>query len=178
MTTDLPRFNMQRFAKALTYATHLHARQTRKGSDLPYISHLLAVSSIAMEYGASEHEAIAALLHDAAEDQGGRPTLDAIRAKFGDGVADIVDGCTDAYAEAGAKKPAWKKRKAQYIALRIWLRNTDRAFRRPMPVIWSKPNVSAAIAWLFISMKLGETSTIDLLSATSAGLCGATLWRL
>lgn len=116
MTTHKPRFDMKQFAEALTYAAHLHAEQTRKGSDLPYISHLLGVASIAMEYGGDEDECIAALLHDAAEDQGGKATLAAIRKKFGKPVADIVDGCTDAYAEAGAKKPAWKQRKAGYIA--------------------------------------------------------------
>src|SRR5258708_16582520 len=102
MTSHTPRFPMQKFAEALIYATLLHAQQTRKGSDLPYISHLLGVASIAMDYGANKDEAIAALLHDAAEDQGGEATLDIIRGKFGVGVAKIVDGCTDAYAEAGA----------------------------------------------------------------------------
>jgi GTP pyrophosphokinase len=116
MTTHKPRFDMELFSSALTYATHLHAQQTRKGSDLPYISHLLGVASITMEYGGGEDECIAALLHDAAEDQGGKPTLEAIRMKFGEHVAHIVEGCTDAYAEAGAKKPAWEKRKAGYIA--------------------------------------------------------------
>jgi (p)ppGpp synthase/HD superfamily hydrolase len=116
MTTHKPRFDMQRFAEALSYAAHLHAKQTRKGSDLPYISHLLGVASLTMEYGGSEDECIAALLHDAAEDQGGKPTLRVIRAKFGDVVAEIVDGCTDAYAKPGARKPGWKKRKAKYIA--------------------------------------------------------------
>lgn len=116
MTTHEPRFDMQRFAEALTYAAHLHAEQTRKGSDLPYISHLLGVASLTMEYGGGEDECIAALLHDAAEDQGGLPTLEHIRAKFGDGVADIVNACTDAYAEADAEKPPWEARKAKYIA--------------------------------------------------------------
>lgn len=55
----------ERFADALTYATQLHANQTRKGGAVPYISHLLGVASIALEYGANEDEAIAALLHDA-----------------------------------------------------------------------------------------------------------------
>jgi len=116
MAIHNPRFDMHRFSEALSYATILHAKQTRKGSDLPYVSHLLSVASLAMEYGANEDETIAALLHDAAEDQGGKPTLNVIRRKFGAVVAEIVDGCTDAYAEAGAKKPQWKKRKVQYIA--------------------------------------------------------------
>jgi (p)ppGpp synthase/HD superfamily hydrolase len=127
MTTEAPRFEMQRFAEALTYAAHLHAQQTRKGSDLPYISHLLAVSSITMEYGGSEDECIAALLHDAAEDQGGRTTLDGIQVKFGSRVADIVDGCTDAYAEPGAEKPDWTIRKVEYIA---HLNNASESVRR------------------------------------------------
>ncbi len=116
MTTSSPRFSMERFAEALTYAAYLHREQTRKGSDLPYVSHLLGVASIVMEYGGNESECIAALLHDAAEDQGGKPRLEDIRLKFGSSVADIVDGCTDAYAEAGAEKPEWMKRKAAYVA--------------------------------------------------------------
>jgi (p)ppGpp synthase/HD superfamily hydrolase len=107
---------MQQFAEALNYTARLHAQQTRKGSDLPYISHLPGVASLTMEYGGSEEECIAALLHDAPEDQGGLPTLADIRAKFGDVVADIVDGCTDAYVEEGAKKPDWEERKSKYIA--------------------------------------------------------------
>lgn len=109
-----PRFDMKRFTKALTYTSNLHAQQIRKGSDLPYISHLLGVASIAMEYGGGEDECIAALLHDAAEDQG--VTFDAIRLKFGKRVADIVEACTDACAEPGARKPDWEQRKAEYIA--------------------------------------------------------------
>jgi (p)ppGpp synthase/HD superfamily hydrolase len=116
MTSYSPRFSMERFAEALTFAARLHAQQTRKGSDLPYVSHLLGVAGIAMEYGGGEDECIAALLHDAAEDQGGEPTLALIRERFGDAVADTVAGCTDAYAEAGAEKPPWVQRKVAYIA--------------------------------------------------------------
>src|SRR5947207_2517886 len=84
-----------RFASALTYACTLHATQLRKGTKTPYVSHLLAVAALAIEYGANEDEAIAALLHDAIEDQGGSDTRRRITALFGQTVADIVDGCSD-----------------------------------------------------------------------------------
>ncbi len=102
-----------RFTEALIYATQLHANQTRKGSGVPYITHLLGVTSIALEYGANEDEAIAALLHDAIEDQGGAATREEIRRRFGDNVTEIVDGCTD--ADTTPKSP-WRQRKEAYIA--------------------------------------------------------------
>jgi (p)ppGpp synthase/HD superfamily hydrolase len=103
----------ERFSEALTYATCLHAKQIRKGSGVPYIAHLLGVASIALEYGANEEEAIAALLHDAIEDQGGDSTRQEIRRRFGDTVTAIVDGCTDSET---IPKPPWKERKEAYIA--------------------------------------------------------------
>jgi (p)ppGpp synthase/HD superfamily hydrolase len=102
-----------RFTSALTYATELHANQVRKSSGVPYISHLLGVTSIALEYGANEDEAIAALLHDAIEDQGGAATREEIRRRFGYTVTAIVDGCTDAEI---IPKPPWRQRKEAYIA--------------------------------------------------------------
>ncbi|MEG4799620.1 HD domain-containing protein [Microcoleus sp. ARI1-B5] len=101
-----------RFSDALTYAAELHATQIRKGSGVPYIAHLLGTASIALEYGANEDEAIAALLHDAIEDCGGAPTREAIRQRFGDTVTAIVDGCTDSSA---TPKPPWRDRKQAYI---------------------------------------------------------------
>lgn len=103
----------QRFTAALTYATELHAQQVRKGSGIPYIAHLLGVASIALEYGANEDEAIAALLHDAIEDQGGAATREEIRRRFGDNVTAIVDGCSDTDT---TPKPPWRQRKEAYIA--------------------------------------------------------------
>lgn len=88
-----------RFNEALSYAESLHRKQKRKGTDIPYISHLLIVSSLVLENGGSEDQAIAALLHDAVEDQGGEPRLFEIRQKYGDAVAQIVADCTDACAE-------------------------------------------------------------------------------
>ena len=102
-----------RFSEALIYAASLHATQVRKGSGVPYIAHLLGTASIALEYGASEDEAIAALLHDAIEDCGGPTIREAIRRRFGDTVTAIVDGCTDSDI---TPKPPWRLRKEAYIA--------------------------------------------------------------
>jgi (p)ppGpp synthase/HD superfamily hydrolase len=102
-----------RFDEAFRYAHRLHQRQTRKGTSIPYISHLMTVSALVVEHGGNEDQAIAALLHDAAEDQGGRETLDEIRAAFGQAVASIVADCTDAWTEP---KPPWRARKDAYLA--------------------------------------------------------------
>jgi len=102
-----------RFDQALVYAHQLHARQTRKGTTIPYIGHLLAVTSIVIENGGSEDEVIAALLHDAVEDAGGAQTREEIRQGFGEHVAIIVDGLTDTDQ---TPKPPWRKRKEDYIA--------------------------------------------------------------
>ena len=102
-----------RFEEALTFATRLHAGQSRKGTAIPYIAHLLAVASLVLEHDANEDEAIAALLHDAVEDQGGRVTLEEIRHRFGDRVAEIVEGCTDAWT---TPKPPWRERKEAFLA--------------------------------------------------------------
>ncbi len=83
------------FDEALLFATRLHAGQLRKGTNVPYVAHLLAVASIVLDYGGTETEAIAALLHDAVEDQGGPPTREEIRRRFGAEVTAIVDGCSD-----------------------------------------------------------------------------------
>lgn len=106
-----------RFEEALVFAAKLHEGQTRKGSEVPYVSHLLAVAAIVIEHGASEAEAIAALLHDSIEDQavafGGAEKLRGeLRARFGEEVLAIVEGCTDADT---IPKPPWKERKQRYI---------------------------------------------------------------
>lgn len=102
----------ERFDAALAYASAAHRTQFRKGIMIPYLSHLMGVASIALENGADEDQAIAVLLHDAVEDQGGAPRLADIRTRFGDRVADIVDHCTDTDVEP---KPAWRPRKEAYI---------------------------------------------------------------
>jgi len=101
-----------RFQDALAYAAALHAGQRRKLSGEPYVAHLLAVAAIVMEHGGDEDEAIAALLHDAVEDQGGLATREEIGRRFGQRVVEIVDGCTDAVE---TPKPPWRPRKEAFI---------------------------------------------------------------
>lgn len=100
-------------ADALVYAFSLHQTQTRKGSGVPYVTHLLAVAALVGEHGGDESQFIAALLHDAPEDQGGEATLARIRARFGPEVADIVAACSDTFV---APKPPWRERKEAHIA--------------------------------------------------------------
>ena len=101
-----------RFTNAIKLAAELHSSQLRKGTNIPYISHLLGVTSLVLEHGGSEDEAIAAMLHDAVEDQGGWSTLVQIESQFGANVAAIVRGCTDSYE---TPKPAWRERKERYL---------------------------------------------------------------
>jgi len=105
-----------RFDEALSYASRLHRGQLRKGTDIAYISHLISTAAIALEHGATEEEAVAALLHDALEDQArdGATELE-IRGQFGDRVLQIVKNCTDAEGEHGKEKPAWRPRKQAYL---------------------------------------------------------------
>ena len=102
-----------RFDDAFVYAHHIHGAQMRKGTKIPYISHLISVAALTLEHGGNEDQAIAALLHDAVEDCGGAPQLEIIRQRFGDNVAQIVDDCTDSWVEP---KPPWKQRKVDYVA--------------------------------------------------------------
>jgi (p)ppGpp synthase/HD superfamily hydrolase len=110
--SDSTQMLSDRFEEALVYAARLHAKQTRKRSCVPYIAHLLGVTGIVLEDGGSEDEAIAALLHDAVEDQGGLQTLESIREKFGETVAEIVLEVSDSYSDP---KPPWRERKQAYI---------------------------------------------------------------
>lgn len=103
----------ERLQRAIAYAFDMHGQQTRKGTDIPYMAHTLAVLSIVLEHGGDEDEAVAAVLHDGPEDCGGQERLDDIRTIFGDRVADIVLGCTDTLEHP---KPPWKPRKMAYIA--------------------------------------------------------------
>jgi (p)ppGpp synthase/HD superfamily hydrolase len=102
----------ERLDGAFALARQLHSGQTRKGSSTPYLSHLLAVAAIVSEHGGDEDQVIAALLHDAVEDQGGRPLLADIQGRFGDRVAALVEACTDAFDRP---KPPWKERKLAYL---------------------------------------------------------------
>jgi GTP pyrophosphokinase len=102
-----------RFVDALLYANRLHADQLRKNTSIPYITHLMAVAALVGENGGDEEQVIAALLHDAVEDQGGHARAAEVREQFGPRVAAQVEACTDAYGEP---KPPWRARKEAYIA--------------------------------------------------------------
>jgi GTP pyrophosphokinase len=110
-----------RLVEAFGYALELHRRQSRKGTSIPYLSHPMGVASLVLEDGGDEDQAIAALLHDGPEDQGGLETLEEIRRRFGERVARIVDGCTDTYDNP---KPPWRIRKGAYLA-RLAEEDTD-----------------------------------------------------
>ena len=109
--TSTPKLTGQ-FSKALVYAELKHHNQVRKGGNIPYFGHLLSVAGLVINDGGSEDQAIAAVLHDCVEDAGGAPTLDEIRKNFGEGVATIVDECSDTDVEP---KPPWRERKTAYI---------------------------------------------------------------
>lgn len=112
MTTTEPLLS-PKFALALQFANEIHATQVRKGAAAaPYISHLMTVCALVLESGGNETQAIAALLHDSAEDCGGRPMLDTVRVMFGDDVAGIVEACTDTF---DTPKPEWRPRKQAYL---------------------------------------------------------------
>jgi GTP pyrophosphokinase len=101
-----------RFLRAFLFAAEKHSGQTRKASTIPYIAHLMGVTSLVLEAGGDEDLAIAALLHDVVEDCGGAPMLKEVRRRFGQRVAKLVDGCTDADTDP---KPPWRERKENYL---------------------------------------------------------------
>src|SRR5262249_30198889 len=107
-----------RFDRALLYATHVHGGQTRKGTSTPYVAHLLAVAATVLEYGGDEDLAIAALLHDSVEDQGGKARLDDVRNRFGEGGGRSVEACSDSLGGTGKGegKAHWQERKEAYLA--------------------------------------------------------------
>jgi (p)ppGpp synthase/HD superfamily hydrolase len=104
------------YSSAVAYAAHVHAAQLRTGTNTPYISHLLGVSSLVLEAGGDEDLAIAALLHDAAEDHGGEERLADIAERFGDRVALVVRECSDSLLTEGQEKPDWETRKHAHLA--------------------------------------------------------------
>lgn len=107
-----------RLAAALAYAVTIHGRQPRKGGNIPYVSHLLAVAGLVLEHGGTEDQAIAGLLHDSAEDGPewneltGEQILDDIEDRFGGDVVRMVRECSDT---TESPKPAWEKRKRRYL---------------------------------------------------------------
>lgn len=120
-------FLTRRFDAALQVATALHHPQNRKGTHIPYIAHLMSVCALVLEAGGDEDQAIAALLHDSVEDQGGIPTLETIRHLFGDRVADTVESCSDSTVSDRTKKLPWRERKEAYFE-HLRSANRDAAF--------------------------------------------------
>jgi GTP pyrophosphokinase len=139
-----------RFEEALQWTAQLHADQRRKMSNTPYVGHLLAACATVLAHGGDEDVAIAALLHDAVEDQGGAATRAEIARRFGERVAQIVDGCTDA---TQTPKPPWRERKEAHLTRLAHasaavclveaadkldnLRALVREYRRLGPAMWS-----------------------------------------
>jgi GTP pyrophosphokinase len=115
------------FEAALAYATQVHHSQVRKDTRIPYVSHLLGVAALVLQDGGNQDEAIAALLHDAAEDHGGRARLDDIRRRFGVEVARIVEACSDSLTNEGVSKEPWRRRKQRHLS---HLRQADRSVLR------------------------------------------------
>jgi (p)ppGpp synthase/HD superfamily hydrolase len=102
----------ERFDEALTLASRLHRHQVRKGTDVPYLSHLMAVAALVLEDGGGEDMAVAALLHDAVEDQGGQPTVDLIQRRFGRDVTAIVEALSEG---ADRSELQWLTRKRRQL---------------------------------------------------------------
>ncbi|MBN1589191.1 MAG: HD domain-containing protein, partial [Pirellulales bacterium] len=102
-----------RCPEALRLACQWHGRQRRKLSSAPYVAHLLRVAGIVLENDGNEDETIAALLHDAIEDQGGAEARETIRRRFGQAVVQIVDQCSDTDQNP---KPPWRRRKEAFVA--------------------------------------------------------------
>jgi (p)ppGpp synthase/HD superfamily hydrolase len=173
--TDRPLLTVD-FDRALDLAVDHHRRQLRKGTDIPYVSHLLAVASLVLEMGGGEDEAIGALLHDAVEDGGGPEMLARIRADFGDDVARIVAANTDTDVEP---KPPWRARKEAYIAsiarkrpdeLRVSLADklhNARAilldFRTHGDALWSrfKAGEGASVRWYYRALHAAFADRAD-----------------
>jgi (p)ppGpp synthase/HD superfamily hydrolase len=178
--TDVPLLT-DRFDRALHLATSHHRAQLRKGTEIPYVSHLLGVTSLVLEMGGSEDEAIAALLHDAVEDGGGEPMLRRIRADFGDDVARVVRANSDTIVEP---KPPWLQRKQLYVAsiagkqpdeLRVSLadklHNTRailRDFRTHGNVVWDRFSAGErGVRWYYRAMHEALSERRDDLGAAA-----------
>ena len=189
--TDLPLLT-DRFDRAMHLAADHHRAQLRKGTEIPYVSHLLAVSSLVLEMGGSEDEAIAALLHDAVEDGGGRPMLERIHAEYGPDVARIVEANSDTLAEP---KPPWLQRKQAYVAsiagkqpdeLRVSLadklHNTRAILRDLRPhgnVVWERFTTGQrGVRWYYRAMHEALSERRDDLGAAALPLLDELGWTV
>jgi (p)ppGpp synthase/HD superfamily hydrolase len=111
MSSDPP-VASARLLAALELASQVHGA-ARKGTGVPYLAHLLAVTGLVVEDGGTEDETIAALLHDSVEDGGGRPLMEEIRSRFGERVAEVVAGCSDELDDPDGG--SWRERKERYL---------------------------------------------------------------
>ncbi len=126
MAGNSPPALTERYRRALDLTFEYHGATFRKQTRVPYMAHLMSVSALAMENGADEDAAIAALLHDAVEDsKDGEATLREIRSEFGERVAHVVEACSDTKAVPGQAKPPWRERKEDYIAHLELLQDRD-----------------------------------------------------
>ncbi|MBE6427003.1 MAG: HD domain-containing protein [Planctomycetaceae bacterium] len=105
-----------RFQEVLAWICEIHAGQRRKMNHDPYVSHLLRVGGMVLEWAEDEDEALAALLHDAAEDCGGEAILEEIRLRYGEKTARLVEQCSDSLAADPEAKRPWRERKEEHIA--------------------------------------------------------------
>jgi (p)ppGpp synthase/HD superfamily hydrolase len=189
--TDLPLLT-DRFDRALHLASDHHRAQLRKGTEIPYVSHLLGVTALVLEMGGSEDEAIAALLHDAVEDGGGPPMQATIAARFGPEVARIVRANSDTIVEP---KPPWLQRKQAYVAsiaakrpdeLRVSLadklHNTRailRDFRTHGNVVWQRFTTGQrGVRWYYRAMHEALSERRDDLGAAALPLLDELGWTV
>jgi hypothetical protein len=113
---------------ALAYAAHVHREQRRKGTQIPYLAHLVSVAALVAEDGGEQNELIAALLHDTAEDHGGRERLGDVRLRFGSAVAEAVAALSDSMVAQGEPKEKWRQRKERYLK-HLWAERSEGTLR-------------------------------------------------
>ncbi|WP_354698993.1 metal-dependent phosphohydrolase [Paraconexibacter sp. AEG42_29] len=182
--TDTPLLT-DRYTDAVTYAATHHARQLRKGTEVPYLSHLLSVSSLVLEMGGSEDEAIGGLLHDVVEDGGGAAAEAEIRRRFGDDVARIVVANSDTDE---IPKPPWRARKEAYVAaiahkqpdeLRVSLADklhNARAIlldlRTAGTDLWGRFNPTADVPWYYRALADAFAARADVLGTGGVAALG------
>jgi GTP pyrophosphokinase len=189
--TDLPILT-DRFDRALHLASDHHRAQLRRGTEIPYMSHLLGVTSLVLEMGGTEEEAIAGLLHDTVEDGGGEAMLERIEAEYGADVARIVFANSDTIVEP---KPPWLERKRAYVEsvaakrpdeLRVSLadklhnvRTILRDYRTHGDVVWTRFRAGEdGVRWYYRAMHEALTERRDALGAAAIPLLDELGWTV
>jgi (p)ppGpp synthase/HD superfamily hydrolase len=171
----IPARDLDLVLAASAFAAQAHRHDLRKGTTIPYLSHLWSVAALVLEHGGDDEQVAAGLLHDVVEDHGGAPRLAEIRERFGSEVARMVEGLSDSVIDttAGTSKPAWKQRKAQYLA---HLADTDERTQLVSacdklhnarcivadllgdgPLLWDRFNVSDPAEQLWYYRRLADT---------------------